>query len=85
MKRSEVILSKEDAWRIYELLEQMNDFLHQPDNYRDQPDVVNWLKSGVYVELKEVFYGMVAKWFEVDDESGRVLPPSGVERKFPNS
>jgi hypothetical protein len=83
MSSPELTLSKEEAWRIYELLEQMNRFLHQPENYRSPEDVVRWLQSGIYDELKHVFYGTAARWFEVDEGSGRVSPPSGVSRRFP--
>lgn len=81
--KHEIAISEQDAWRIYELLEQMNDFLHQPANYGECDAIKNWLGSGVYAELNSVFYGVVAKWFEPDRESGRVVPPAGIRRRFP--
>lgn len=83
MKARSMALSQKEAWRIYELLEQLNDFLHRPENYRTRADIVKWLQSGVYEELRKTFYGIAAKWFPVDEDTGRVRPPSGVHRRFP--
>ena len=33
MKKTQIKVSQEDAWRIYELVEEFNTFLHQPENY----------------------------------------------------
>lgn len=82
MSDEPIRVSREDAWRIYELMEQMHDFLHQQDNYRTQSEVAEWLDKGVYEELRQVFYRVVAKWFPVDDD-GHVVPPGGMQRRFP--
>ncbi len=72
-----------DAWRVNELIETMHDFLHQPENYETVEDLERWLNNGVYDELKHVLYQVVATWFPVDEPTGRVLPPAGVRRSFP--
>ena len=83
MSAAEKKLPAEDAWRVYELLETMNDFLHQPENYKTVEDLERWLQSGVYDELTHVVYHVVANWFPVDESTGRVFPPAGVHRRFP--
>jgi hypothetical protein len=77
------ILRAEDAWRVYELIEEMNHFLHQPEHYRNTQDIDEWLQSGVYEELSTVYYDILSQWFPVDDATGRVFPPPGVTRRFP--
>jgi hypothetical protein len=80
-----LIIEQENAWRIYELLEELHDFLHQPENYAKAGDVERWLeKRDVYRELHDVYYHVVAKWFPVDEQTGRVRPPAGVRRRFPS-
>jgi hypothetical protein len=83
MKQKHVQLTPEDAWRVYELLEQMNSFLHQPENYADPVRVTEWLGSGVYAELRDLLYGIGTSWFDIDEETSSVLPPPGVKRRFP--
>jgi hypothetical protein len=76
-------LTVEDAWRVYELIETLHEFLHQPENYKTQDDVTRWLQSGVYEELKHVYYDVLGDWFPVDERTGDVSPPAGVQRRFP--
>lgn len=64
-------------------METMHDFLHQPRNYQTVKDIARWLDSGVYEELRDVFYYVVADWFPVDERTGHVLPPAGLKRRFP--
>jgi len=76
-------IDEKDAWRIYELLEELHDFLHQPENFASAEDVQRWLlDKGVYRELHDVFYHLVASWFPVDEQSGEVMPPPGAHRRF---
>lgn len=78
----EIRISESEAWRLYLLLEEMNDFLHQDDNYRSVEKLNEWLEGkGIYKELSEVFYRVVAPWFPVDEESGYVVEPGGVLHK----
>ena len=76
--KKHITIPVEDAWRIYELLEELNDFLHQPMNYSNPADVEAWLaKKDVYPELRDVFYGIVRHWFPVNEETSIVEPPPG--------
>jgi len=78
-------ISREDAWRIYELIEELHDFLHKPENLSTPEDIQTWLSGkGVYPELREVYYRVVAQWFPVNEETGIVEPPPGVRRRFSN-
>jgi len=82
MKRT-VVISEEDAWRIYELIEELHSFLHQPENTSDPEEVRKWLQQkGVYADLREVYYDLVANWFPVDTNTGDVVPPPGTRRRF---
>jgi hypothetical protein len=83
MTESEKKISIEEAWRLYELIETLHEFLHQPENYKTQDEVTRWLQSGVYDELKRVYYNVLGDWFPVDEQTGEVSPPVGVRRRFP--
>jgi hypothetical protein len=76
-----ITISEQQAWRIYLLLEEMNDFLHQSKNYRSVEELDRWLeKKGVYSELRDVFYLVVGPWFPIDEETGAVIGPGGKPR-----
>lgn len=78
-----IVVSGEDAWRIYELFEEMNDFLHQPAHYARIEDFHEWLeRKKLYPELHDVFYAIVATWFPPDAATGEVHPPPGVMRRL---
>jgi hypothetical protein len=79
MTKREIVISEERAWAIFELLEEMNDFLHRAQH--SEEEVKRWLEGGVYASLNNVFYDTVATWFEAD-ESGHVAVPPGVVPKF---
>jgi hypothetical protein len=83
MKSREFVLSAEEAWRLFELLEELNQFVHQPGHYREPEQIEKWLASGVADELRHAYYRIASKWFQPDPESGRVFPPPGVSRRFP--
>lgn len=74
-------MTEETAWRIYRLIEEMHDFLHQPMNYETLEDLNRWLEKGTYKELHDVYYKVVGPWFPVDDETGYVIGPGGVPHK----
>lgn len=81
--KHQITIPVEDAWRIYELLEELHDFLHQPMNYSSSAEVQAWLtEKGVYPELRDVFYDIVRHWFPVNEETSIVEAPSGVARRF---
>jgi hypothetical protein len=75
-------LDELEAWRLYELIEELHDFLHQPKNYQKLEQLESWLASGVYDELHRIYYDVLAEWFPVDEESGEVPPPERAERRF---
>ena len=82
MKKN-ITIPIEDAWRIFELLEELHDFLHQPMNYSSREDVETWLiKKGVYPELRHVYYKIVGNWFPVSDDTSIVEAPPGSTRRF---
>ncbi|HRI62679.1 MAG TPA: hypothetical protein PK156_00530 [Polyangium sp.] len=82
MKKN-ITIPIEEAWRIFELIEELHDFLHQPMNYSNPEDVEAWLaKKDVYPELRHVYYKIVTNWFPVNEETGIVEAPPGVSRRF---
>lgn len=81
--KKEMTIPVEDAWRIYELIEELHDFLHQPMYYQNSGDVDAWMeKKKIYPELQHVYYEIVTKWFSVDEETSIVEAPEGVVRRF---
>lgn len=85
MSKRQIVIGEKDAWRLYELLEVLHDFLHQEQNYRDAKNIDRWLEDGVYEELRYAYYDVAAKWFPVDEETDCVNPPPGSKRRFPYS
>lgn len=85
MSPRKISVDERDAWRIYELLEVMNDFLHQEEKYRQPGAVASWLRSGVNDELRYSLYKVAAKWFPPDPYTDKVEPPIGVKRRFPTT
>jgi len=79
MTKREIVISEEQAWAVFELLEEVNDFLHRAEH--SEEELKRWLEGGVYANLNDVFYDIVSTWFEVD-ESGRVAVPPGIVPKF---
>ncbi len=79
MTKREIVISEEQAWAIFELLEEMNDFLHRAKH--SEEELKAWLEGGAYATLNDVFYNLVATWFKID-ESGHVVVPPGVVPKF---
>lgn len=77
----QIRIPEEEAWRIYKLLEEMNDFLHQRANYKNVEDIHKWLMKGVNNDLRHVFYKIVGPWFPIDEETGYVIGPKGVLHK----
>jgi len=72
-----VEIAESDAWKLYLLLEEMNRFLHQPENYPSARELGEWLDGGVYEQLRVAYYDVAGRWFDVDDETGCVIGPDG--------
>jgi hypothetical protein len=73
----EIRMTEDQAWRIYRLLEEMNDFLHQRRNYPSVEQVHRWLEGGVYQELSDLYYKVAGPWFKIDEETGYIVGPGG--------
>ena len=71
-------LPEEETWRIYLLLGEMVRFFHQPMHYPSIEHVHRWLEHGVFDELSELYYRVVAPSFPVDDATGLVRGPGGI-------
>lgn len=81
--KEHVTISIKDAWRIYELIEELQEFFHQPMHYSKPGDVEKWIKEkGVYSELHHVYYKIVGEWFPVNEETGVVDAPASLTRRF---
>jgi len=65
---AKVEISTAEILRVYRLLEELNRFLHQPMHYDEHPAVVDWLKSGVYEELRNMYYEIVWGWLPAEEK-----------------
>jgi len=54
---------------IFLLLEELNSFFHDPDKYRDQTRVIEYVEGGMYDRLHTAYYTTVWNW----------LPPAAQE------
>lgn len=55
----------EELRKLYLVLEKLNDFFHQPDNYSEVEKVQQFAKD-IYPELHEMYYGVV--WQMLPDD-----------------
>lgn len=53
-----VEVSIEEIKRVYLLVERMNEFFHQPDNYNQ----IDSFSAQIYPELSEVYYNIIWEW-----------------------
>lgn len=75
MESERYTLSAAEAWRLYQLLEHLNEFLHNPAHFSDPKQVEAWLGRGTYAELRHAYYDMIGPWFPVEETTGEVPPP----------
>ncbi len=55
-------ISLEDAQRVYRLMEEMNDFFHQPEKYNETE---KFAKKN-YEEIRSLYYDVVWNWLPQD-------------------
>ncbi|MDM1022144.1 hypothetical protein QSV37_17885 [Acinetobacter sp. VNK23] len=55
---TKVEINIEEIRRVYLLVEKMNEFFHQPDNYNQ----VDSFSKQIYPELSEVYYHIIWEW-----------------------
>jgi hypothetical protein len=80
MNGRKITIGELEAWRILQLLQELNAFLHQPANYDSQPKVLDWLRGGVYDELRDVLYDIAGEWFDLDDDDNIIAPAGAIPR-----
>ncbi len=58
-----------DLKRLYSLLEELNDFFHQPENFKNLDNIERFAIQ-IYPEIKEMYYNTVWSWLpqELQDE-----------------
>ncbi|GAA0340480.1 hypothetical protein GCM10009092_01220 [Bowmanella denitrificans] len=66
---NKVLIDLQEVKRVYELLEVIHDFFHQPEKYQDFERLENFIKQN-YPELRDVYYDVVWSWLpkKVQDE-----------------
>ena len=52
----------DEVKRLFLLLEELHDFLHQPEYYKDVDSVQEFLAGGTYEELRKMYYDVVWNW-----------------------
>lgn len=59
----------DEVKRVYKMMEQMHDLLHQPDKYRNT-DVMDSFVQEHYSELRDLYYDIIWDWLpqDVQDE-----------------
>lgn len=85
MSKENRTISEVEARRLYRLLEEMNRFLHNPSHFSDPKQVEEWLKAGVYEELRHAYYEVAGSWFPIDDETDEAEGPDVEPKPKPRS
>lgn len=57
-----ITIELDEAKQVYELLDKLNAFLHQPMNYEN----IDAFGTEVYPELREAYYRIVWSWLPRD-------------------
>ncbi|WP_417683389.1 hypothetical protein [Pseudidiomarina aquimaris] len=55
----------DEVKRVYKMMEQLHDLLHQPEKYRNR-DVMESFVQEHYAELSELYYEIVWEWLPQD-------------------
>lgn len=58
-------MEREELKDLYLLLEELNDFFHQPENFKDSADIERFATK-IYPGLKEMYYETVWSWLPKD-------------------
>lgn len=55
---------------VFECLEGVHDFFHQPENYRSPEQIARFLEDGAYKKIHRLYYEVVWRWLspEVQQE-----------------
>ncbi len=56
-----IVVDLKDARRVYELMEEINDFFHQPMNF-ESADKARAFAHSHYPEIRELYYHVVYDW-----------------------
>ncbi len=56
----------DDVKRLYACLESLNEFFHQPLNYRNTEDLDKFLAEGGYEKLRTMYYDIVWNWLPLE-------------------
>lgn len=59
-KKIEVEL--DEVKQLYSCLEELNEFFHQPANYRDRERLEKFLSNGGYEKIRTLYYDIVWQW-----------------------
>ena len=57
-----VEIKLEEAKEVFECLEELQAFLHQPDNYASHEQVSRFLRNGAYQKLHRCYYDIAWNW-----------------------
>lgn len=66
-----IAIPLDEVLRVRQLLEELVRFLHQSMHYEKEGAVSEWLGSGVYTELSQVFYRVTWEWLP-DSEKAKI-------------
>lgn len=55
-------VERQQVWAVYQLLEDLVGFLHQPLNFRSSTDVGQWLRAGVLNRLRAAYHEIETQW-----------------------
>jgi len=59
--KEELNINLKDARRIFDLLENMNEFFHQEMNYNDSKKTMDFADKN-YQEIRELYYRVIWHW-----------------------
>ena len=71
MEKIEVRLN--EVREVFEFLEELHDFMHQPENFLNTEQITQFIESGNYQKLKHVYYHVVWDWL-----------PTAIQKEYEN-
>lgn len=61
-------VKKTEVIEVFECLEELHDFFHQPENYGSPERVARFLQSGAYKKLHHIYYDVVWNWLPTAEQ-----------------
>lgn len=61
-----ITVDLDEVLEIYKLLEDLNEFFHEPSNYEKTSKILEFMEKGSYEKIRHAYYDIVSNWLPKD-------------------